>query len=101
MDCFIQPSYKEGISIALLEALRTELPTIVGNTTTSHPVITPNHNGLIVTPNKSFIPALCNLIENQEQCTLLADNGKKIVTEKFSHSVMAHNYIKLFKKYAQ
>ena len=101
MDCFIQPSYKEGISIALLEALQTGLPTIVGNSTQNHPVIKSGYNGLLITPEKSFMKALCQLIENPQKLKKLSTNGKKTVSDKFSHSIMAHNYEKIFRKYSQ
>ena len=51
MDCFVQPSAQEGLSIALLEAMVTKLPCVVTGWHQKHAVITHNYNGLMVEPN--------------------------------------------------
>lgn len=47
-DCFVQSSDREGISIALLEAMSFSLPCIVTNVSKQHSVITSGIDGIVV-----------------------------------------------------
>ena len=47
-DCFVQSSHKEGISIALLEAMSWGITCVVTNSDAKHPVLTANKDGLLI-----------------------------------------------------
>lgn len=95
-DCFILPSYKEGISMALLEAMSFGLPCIVGNHCSTHSVIQSGYNGLVVTPDQSFVQPLLILIERKRLRQSLSRGAKKNVKEHFSLEYMVKSYAELF-----
>jgi len=95
-DCFVLPSYKEGISIALLEAMSFGLPCIVGNHGREHPVIKSGENGIVVTPNDNFGEALIPLIENEDIRITLSLAAKKTLHSHFYFNNMVKSYAELF-----
>jgi len=95
-DCFVQPSFKEGVSIALLEAMSFRLPCVVGNHISEHAVIQSELNGLIVTPGQSFALALRLLIEQPVLRQSLGNQARVTVQERFSLDMMVTAYAKIF-----
>jgi glycosyltransferase involved in cell wall biosynthesis len=102
-DIFVQPSYKEGISIALLEALSAEVPAIVFNETPMHSVITDGVTGRVVLTFTAG--ALAAAILELKNATALREcfkaNGKKLIEEKFDFNGMYASYEKLYQKWHQ
>jgi glycosyltransferase involved in cell wall biosynthesis len=114
-DCFVQPSYYEGLSMALLEAGLFKLPVIVStnlnlnnnnfvkfsNQAASlnlHDVITNNYNGLLIDPYKlvELELALEKLILAPKLRKTLGDNLFKTVSRDFSLIKMVGAYKKLY-----
>jgi len=95
-DCFILPSYKEGISMALLEAMSIGLPCIVGNHSPEHSVIKSGRNGLVVTPDGSFAEALISVIREEKLRLLLSKGAKETVEGRFSFNNMVKAYASVF-----
>jgi len=100
-DLFVQPSFKEGISIALLEALSAEVPSIVLNDTQYHSVITDGKTGRVVT---NFTPqALADTMLNIKNNPALIEHfkvaGKQLVQDKFNFILMHSRYENIYKKW--
>ncbi|MCK5632408.1 glycosyltransferase, partial [bacterium] len=97
-DCFVQSSDKEGISIALLEAMSCSISCVVTNVEKKHPVITTEKNGIIVDAGDEV--ALVNMLEgiylNSKRRGFLGLSAKKHVEQFFSLQSMIQRYKKLF-----
>jgi len=97
-DCFVQSSLKEGLSIALLEAMCFELPCIVTNKGEQHPVIVHKKNGIIVeSQNQNMLcEAILGILDNRAFGKIIAKEAKKVVLEGFSVDKMVGKYKSLF-----
>lgn len=101
-DCFVQPSLKEGISLALLEAMSWAKPCIVIGADGYHPVVTHGHDGLIVLPHdqKAMSDAVWMLQHDLYCRQRLGNCAKQSVKLKFSVEQMVQAYRQMFDQYA-
>ncbi len=99
-DCFALPSYQEGLSIALLEALCFSLPCIVTSSTQAHPCITSYYNGIVIPTGNAhaLTEALFTLAHNPDQAQKLGSNGFKTLRAHYTASTMAQAYKKTFER---
>jgi len=101
-DCFVQSSIKEGLSIALLEAMSFGLPCIVTKGKAPHPVVVHEKNGLIA--ESQDMQALCDSILRVVDSRVLSDSlgvsAKKHVLEQFSVDGMVAQYKNLFASFS-
>jgi glycosyltransferase involved in cell wall biosynthesis len=86
---FALPSYSEGFSIAVLEALVYELPVVVSTETGLSNEIKEFHAGIVIELEcDSVSSAITQILQNKELAEELAQNGKKLVEQKFeTHKV--------------
>ena len=96
-DCFVMSSLKEGVSIALLEAMKFRLPCVVASDDL-HSVITNNKNGLIAFPgtSASIVHCIEQLISNENKRKQLGQSAYNTIAEHFTHDVMVEKYSRLF-----
>ncbi len=80
-DVFILPSYNEGLSLALLEAMGWGLPVITTPVGGTPELVTPNQDGLLVNPGKveQLSEAMQFLIENEDMRLSIGANARKCV----------------------
>lgn len=103
-DCFVQPSYYEGLSVALLEAGLCKLPVIASyNYNLKHDLLINNYSGLLINPynNAALLElelALEQLILDRQLCIKLGENLFKTVTQDFSLAQMVNSYKNLYLK---
>ncbi len=99
-DCFVQPSVKEGISLALLEAMYYKRPCVVMGTDQYHPVIQHGHNGLIIDPydQQALIGALHQLYTDRKYSLMLGQHAHYMVNEQFALPTMIQKYERLFEQ---
>jgi glycosyltransferase involved in cell wall biosynthesis len=97
IDCFVQPSAHEGLSIALLEALQAQLPAIVTGHQHAHACVMHKKSGLVIEPNHliSLYEALRKYILYPEVADAYARAGHTYVQEHFSAATMAQRYSEL------
>lgn len=81
-DLFILPSFSEGLSIALIEALACGLPVIGSNIAGMKEVITPQV-GLLINPHKpsSIKNAIDKILNNEKTYNKLQSNARKKAME--------------------
>lgn len=96
-DCFVMSSAKEGVSIALLEAMSYGLPCVV-TCSEKHAVIKHNINGLVVAANNkiTFIKTMDSLCKNNLLISRLGWGARASVNVAWSEQNMIHQYKKLF-----
>ena len=86
MDIFVLPSYSEGVSLALLEAMAAGLPVIVSRVGGLPEVVTDGENGLLIPPRdaESLAGALERLLADPDFAKKLGQNARKHVREHYS-----------------
>jgi glycosyltransferase involved in cell wall biosynthesis len=102
-DCFVQPSEKEGLSIALLEAMSFGLPSIVTMQGTKHPVVVDKYNGYMVrhTSKESLALTILNVMKDISMGLRIGINARNTVWQSFSSITMVNAYKKLFLFFAK
>jgi len=102
-DCFVLPSDREGISIALLEALRAQLPVVVVDKNNNHPVITHKKNGLVLTDAtaENFFKAIKMYYKKTVNVERIKQNGYIRLKNNFNLVSMVSRYKNIFEEIMQ
>lgn len=103
LDIFVLPSLKEGLPIALLEAMAAEKPVVATSVGAIPSVISDGKNGVLAEPgdSESLYAALSNLLSDKEKCRIYAQAARKKVVEEFSDENMTKEYLSLYDKLMQ
>jgi glycosyltransferase involved in cell wall biosynthesis len=98
MDIFVLPSIKEGLPMALLEAMAAKRPVIATRVGAIPKVIENKDTGVLVEPKdiKGLRDAIMNLLSDPGRMDLLARKGFDRVCMDFSSDEMGKNYLKLY-----
>jgi glycosyltransferase involved in cell wall biosynthesis len=86
MDIFVLPSYSEGVSLALLEAMAAGKPVIATAVGGLPEVVTEGENGLLIPPRdaEALAGALARLLTDPALAQRLGTNARARVRENFS-----------------
>ncbi len=100
LDCFVLSSEKEGISIALLEAMSCSIAPIITYHSTTHPVIIDGHNGVVAQAQNAtqFAPVLKKILADQSLRHTLGKNAQKTVQSNFDIHKMIAAYDHIFRE---
>ena len=88
-DVFVLPSYSEGFSIAILEAMAARLPIVITDGC-NFPEVADHEAGFVV--EASQIPvaqAIGSLLSDTKLRYRIGDNGRKLVTERYTWQAAA------------
>lgn len=97
-DIFILPSYSEGFSMAILEAMICKLPVII-TPQCNFPEVAEYEAGIVIEPNlKQLTEALNILLNNSKLCKKMGENGHKLILKKYTWDKIADQMIKLYEK---
>ncbi len=90
IDIFVMPSLKEGLGLALMEAMASGLAVIGSAIGGIKTLIKDRYNGLLVNPGDSsgIAKAIVYLISNPEKALVLGANARKYIAEEFSEEKM-------------
>ena len=99
-DCFVMTSYKEGLSMALLEAMSVGLPCIVTSSELQHDVVVHEKNGLLIASGNPQLlaEALDRLAQDPELRIRLGNEAKKTVEQSFTIDSMVSGYTEIYQK---
>jgi L-malate glycosyltransferase len=102
MDVYAQPSFYEGHSNTILEAMAAGLPVISTDVGGTPEIITHNKTGLLFHPedHDGMSKAMLSLWQDDKKRRTLAEAGQKIVQQQFSVETMAKAYADLFNRLA-
>lgn len=102
-DLFISPSFAEGMSIALLEALAYGIPAIAAHEDTHHPVITHGIEGYIFNVNDidQLEKYVLGVINNDDKRKKMGKNAKDLIERNFSGKLMSEHYMRVFQAFCR
>jgi len=97
-DIFVLPSYSEGFSMAILEALAWGLPVII--THQCHfPEVAEVRAGIVIDPDSAQLAeAMIELLDNPKLCEEMGNNGRRLVIERFTWDKIANQMIELYQR---
>jgi glycosyltransferase involved in cell wall biosynthesis len=89
-DIFVMPSLKEGLGLALMEAMSFGLPVIGSAVGGIKTLIKDGENGLLVNPGDSsaIAKAIVGLLSDPDKAKRLGDNARRFIAERFSQEKM-------------
>lgn len=90
MDIFVLPSLKEGLGLALMEAMAAGLSAIGSNIGGIKSLIKDGNTGLLVEPadEKGLTNAMLRLLKDPQLCAGLGKNASSFISENFSQDKM-------------
>lgn len=102
-DIFVLPSFEEGDSIAIKEALASRKPVIGTNVGGIPAQVENGWNGFLVKPAdvKQLVSRIRYLIENDEERRRMGENSRKVVEKKFSWTRIVDKYLKVYESVAR
>jgi glycosyltransferase involved in cell wall biosynthesis len=97
-DIFVMPSYFEGLSNSVLEAMACGIPVIATRVTGNKELVTDGINGLLVEPRNTaqLTEALSYLIKNPDKGSELCRRAHELVKEHYDLYTVADKYINLY-----
>ncbi len=101
-DCFVHPSFREGLSMAILEAMASGLPVITTNADGVREIFDTNLKiGDMVRPmdqDALFASMLEFRTMSPEQLMDMGENARKHVKENFTRQAMVKAYVRLYQQ---
>lgn len=99
LDIFVLPSLKEGMPMALLEAMAAKRPVIATNVGAVPKVVVDKETGLLVEPRnpKALSATISELLVNKQTAARLGSKGYQKVENEFSAKTMATRYLEIYK----
>ena len=89
-DIFVLPSLREGLGLAILEAMACGKPVIATNVGGVPEIVKDGVTGILVSPKdpEALHTAMKELLDDKEMQKKMGANGKKVCNEKFNSKVM-------------
>jgi glycosyltransferase involved in cell wall biosynthesis len=95
-NIFALPSYSEGFSIAVLEALNEGIPVVVSQETgLSDDILTYKAGNVVAYNEKSIADSIIQLLENPETAKIYVKNARILLNDKFKIGLILDKMISL------
>jgi glycosyltransferase involved in cell wall biosynthesis len=100
IDIFVLPSTKEGLGLALMEAMAQEKAVIGSSVGGIKTLIQHGINGLLVEPADStgLAEAILRLLKNSQERKLLGTNARLFISKNFSQGKMAEETERVYEE---
>lgn len=98
-DIFCFPSYREGLSVSLMEAMRAGLPVLASKIRGNVDLVDHQRGGFLFKPDnkESLNRMLRQLVDNPDDCRVMGDYNKRKVLN-FSEDLVMEKVIKIYSK---
>lgn len=98
-DLFVLPSYREGLSLALLEALAMGLPVVTTDAPGCRHAVQHGWNGLLIPPRdaKALAQAIWTLAQQPDLRQQMAKRSRQRAVQEFSQERIVHQYLQLYR----
>jgi glycosyltransferase involved in cell wall biosynthesis len=95
-DIVLLPSFSEGLSNALMEAMASKKAVIASNVGGNLELVKPNKTGLLVRPGnaKDLEEKIMMLVKNKKLRKSLGKNAFKLIEKKYNWDILAKQWIK-------
>lgn len=100
VDCFVLPSYREGMPKSILEACSMSLPVVCTDVAGCRSIITDDENGYLceVKNSNSLKDALEKVLQSSpEKLQSLGSNGRKKVNKFFNEKIIINGVLTIIK----
>jgi glycosyltransferase involved in cell wall biosynthesis len=99
-DIFVLPSFAEGMSNSLLEAMSVGLPSIASRIGGNTDLVTDCTTGLLVEPLDVYgwCRAISELLENSGKAKQLGSAARDVVTGRYSIRAIVDQYVSLYER---
>lgn len=96
-EVFVLPSYSEGFSVAVLEAMGTGVPVVISRPC-NFPEVADQNCGLVIDANAAELEdALCQMLSARtSDLALMGGNGRQLVAARYSWSTVGHQMAELY-----
>jgi glycosyltransferase involved in cell wall biosynthesis len=97
-DCYIQSSVSEGIPVAIMEALASQLPVIATDITGIPEIVIDNQTGYLIPPNnpEALAKAIYHVYTNYKEASGFAQSGQKLVYEEYNLQKNVKDLVQVF-----
>jgi len=97
-DVFVMPSFNEGMSNSILEAMACALPVIATGVSGTNSMVRDGHTGLLVPPRdpEALAGALQRLLNDPAERSAMATAGRCRVEDAYSESSVVRGYRQLY-----
>ncbi|MFN0020858.1 MAG: glycosyltransferase family 4 protein [Pirellulaceae bacterium] len=102
-DMFILPSYSEGMSLSLLEAMGAGIPVVASDITGNRALVTHEESGLLVPPRdvRGLSLAMTRLLEQPALRMSLGSQARQEVQKKYSLEKMGREHLDVIERLMQ
>ncbi|MEW6379722.1 MAG: glycosyltransferase [bacterium] len=98
MDIFVLPSWSEGTSISLLEAMSCAKPVVASRVGGNQEIVQSGRTGFLVPPHDtgSFASSIQALLDDPPMARRFGECGRKTVVERYHLGLMVERYEQLY-----
>lgn len=99
---YVQPSRREGLPLAVVEAMATGLPVVASAVGGIGEVVEHGVTGLLVPPEdpEALARALVELLGDPQRCRRMGEEGRERVARRYSMSAMVDQLLDLYEELA-
>ena len=89
-DCFVLPSFSEGFSLSVLEAMAAKLPVVVSDLPAMREAVVPNKSGFLIPPGNApeLAAAILNILKDPKRARTMGEFNYARVTDLFGEEQM-------------
>tara|TARA_R110002033_G_scaffold135_1_gene1488 strand:- start:23781 stop:24902 length:1122 start_codon:yes stop_codon:yes gene_type:complete len=99
-DLYVMTSYREGLSVAVIEALASSLPLVIYDFAGSDDQVDIGNNGYIVKKGDIdfMVEKIIDIYDDKVKLNKMGKKSREICEENFTENVMVENYVKIYKE---
>lgn len=98
-NIYVMTSYREGLSVAVIEALASSLPLVIYDFAGSDDQVEIGNNGYIAKKGdiNTMVDSIMNIYNDKVKLKEMGKKSRVICEANFTENVMVENYVKIYK----